>query len=88
MGGHGADAPVSRGRRPAVQNLADPLRYGLVAIGARPSWTQFPMQSGNAAFPPAAPPMTDGWNANPATLGNYLIGDALSRHQHDPGPPH
>jgi hypothetical protein len=71
-----------------MQNLADQLGHGLVVIGARPSRAQFPMQPGNAAFAPAAPPMTDGGNTNPATLGNYLIGDALSRHQHDPGPPH
>jgi hypothetical protein len=85
---HTAHAPMGRVGRPAVEHLAHQRRQLLIIIGSRPSRTQFPVQPGKPAFAPAASPMADGRNADPAARGDHLIGYALSRHQYDPRASH
>src|ERR1700681_1851896 len=52
--------------------------------------TNLPFSEWTQVIPnaPAAPPMADGRNADPAARGDRLVGYALSRHQYDPHAPH
>src|SRR5277367_3722585 len=85
---HAAYAPVGRVWRPTVKHLAHQRCHPFIVVAARTSGPQFAVQPGNPTLTPAAPPMANGWNADPAAPSNNPIGDPVRRHQHDPRTPH